>query len=169
MLPQLGVGGWMPRPRKDSADSARMIWPTARLAATIITGRALGSRWRSITRMAPAPTERVATMNSRDRSDSASARTRRLTLPQPTNAMMNDSVTAFGRSSVLSRMNRKIAGIERMMSTSRMGAVDQPRQRVAAQLVRPQQVAAARRPEQVRQVLVRGAVVGDIARDQRGE
>ena len=31
MFPQLGSGGWMPRPRKLSTDSSRMTWPTARV------------------------------------------------------------------------------------------------------------------------------------------
>ena len=44
MLPQLAVGGWTPRPMKSRAASRRMIWPTPRLAATIITGSTLGSR-----------------------------------------------------------------------------------------------------------------------------
>ena len=36
MLPQLAIGGWMPRPKKLSTDSNRMMLPTDRVVATII-------------------------------------------------------------------------------------------------------------------------------------
>ena len=42
MLPQEGVGGWMPRPRKLSAASVRIALATPSVAATMIAGSAVG-------------------------------------------------------------------------------------------------------------------------------
>ena len=120
MLPQLGVGGWMPRPRKSRAASIRMIWPTPRLAATISTGSTFGSRWRTINRASRAPIDLVARMKSRCLTDSTSPRTRRATLPHPTEATIAASVNAFGRNRMDIKMKRKIAGIASTVSTSRI-------------------------------------------------
>src|SRR6185437_12331713 len=46
MLPQLGFGGWMPRPRNESPLSSKMALPTPSVMATIAGPSALGSTWR---------------------------------------------------------------------------------------------------------------------------
>src|SRR6266852_5156855 len=120
MLPQLGVAGEMPRPRKSRAASMRTTEPRYRLPKTISTWSTLGSRWRRIRRRSSAPRERVATMKSRARTDSTSPRTSRAMLPQPTDAMISASVMVLGLNSIDIRMKRKIAGTARMMSTKRI-------------------------------------------------
>jgi hypothetical protein len=60
MLPQDGVGSWMPSPRNDSADSVSIAPPTPNVAATITGPIALGKIWRHIKRCVEAPTARAA-------------------------------------------------------------------------------------------------------------
>ena len=110
----------MPRPRKSRAASMRMICPTPRLAATISTGRTLGSRWRTIRRESLAPIDLVARMKSRCFTDSTSPRTRRATWPHPTEATIAARVIGFGRIRIDIRMKRKMAGIASTVSTTRM-------------------------------------------------
>ena len=43
-FPQLGVGGWMPSPRKLSVVSARMAAPASRVAATMSGAREFGNK-----------------------------------------------------------------------------------------------------------------------------
>src|SRR5713226_11400 len=58
MPPQDGVGGWMPRPRKESVASSTMARANSRVAITTIEESTLGSTWRSTTR-ASEPAESV--------------------------------------------------------------------------------------------------------------
>ena len=53
MLPQLGKGGRMPRPRNDSAASARMAPPMPSVAITISGPRMLGRTWVNMMRRSP--------------------------------------------------------------------------------------------------------------------
>ena len=83
MLPQLGVGGCTPRPRKLSPASSRIAFAMPNVAATITGARAFGSMWRKMMRPFDAPTVRLASTNSRSRSDRNSARTIRAIGGQP--------------------------------------------------------------------------------------
>ena len=53
MLPQLGKGGRMPRPRNDSAASERIAVPMPSVAITISGPRMLGSTWVNMMRRSP--------------------------------------------------------------------------------------------------------------------
>src|SRR6185437_1513754 len=53
MLPQLGKGGRMPRPRNDSAASERIAVPMPSVAITISGPRILGSTWVNMMRKSP--------------------------------------------------------------------------------------------------------------------
>src|SRR5450759_442952 len=77
MLPQLGVGGLTPRPRKLSEDSRMIAPPTPRVAPTMIGAIALGKIWRKTMRRSRSPTMREATMYSSSRMDSTVPRTTR--------------------------------------------------------------------------------------------
>src|SRR3712207_8093347 len=66
MLPQEGAGGWMPRPRKLSAVSARIAPPTESAAATSTGPATLGATWRSSTRASVAPDTRAAATRSEE-------------------------------------------------------------------------------------------------------
>ena len=84
MLPQLAIGGWMPRPRNDSTLSNRMMLPIDSVVETMIGEATLGSRWTHMIRALPAPSARAAVTNSRVLSDSVAPRTSRATVVQPT-------------------------------------------------------------------------------------
>ena len=77
MPPQVGVGGWTPRPRKDSADSMTMTRAMSRVATTSHGVKAFGSTWRRTTRPSRLPRAMAACTNSRSRMDSTSPRTTR--------------------------------------------------------------------------------------------
>jgi hypothetical protein len=79
-LPQLGVGGWMPRPRKLNVVSARMAAPASSVAETMSGASELGKRWRSMTRQREAPRHCAASTNSCSRNDSTALRARRAAL-----------------------------------------------------------------------------------------
>ena len=64
MLPQVGVGGWIPSPRYDSADSVRIAFATPSDAETMIAGIAWGRTWRRMIRSSRAPSVRAAVTNS---------------------------------------------------------------------------------------------------------
>ncbi len=98
----------MPRPRKLSTDSNRMMLPTDSVVATMIGETTLGRMCTAMMRHGPAPIERAAVTNSRARMRSASARTSRATVVQPNSATMttmryrltsSDCATAGGRPS----------------------------------------------------------------------
>ena len=74
MFPQAGVGGWMPRPRKDRNDSRMITRATCSVAMTTIADIRLGRIWRKMIRRWLIPRARPAVMNSRSRIDSVSAR-----------------------------------------------------------------------------------------------
>ena len=77
ICPRLGVGGWMPRPRKLSAASNTITTGRCRVASTSTVGRTFGSTCCARIRTSEAPTARAAAANSRSRKDRTSARTTR--------------------------------------------------------------------------------------------
>ena len=89
MLPQLGIGGWMPRPKKLSTLSNLITSPTASAVATRIGEIVLGRTWNSITRQGGAPMATAARTKSRDLSDSVAARTSRATVVQLNSAVIS--------------------------------------------------------------------------------
>ena len=50
MLPHAGVGGWIPRPRKDRNDSRTITWATWSVAMTTMGETRFGRIWRKISR-----------------------------------------------------------------------------------------------------------------------
>ena len=79
MLPQVGAGGGTPRPRKDSALSARMTQPNMDVASTVSGAMQFGSTWRHIVYSSELPSTREDSMNSFSRRDSTVPRTMRVT------------------------------------------------------------------------------------------
>lgn len=75
--PQLGAGGWVPSPTKDSAASARTA--NARLTEvwTMIGGAAFGRTWRNSSRRSEAPIERDARTYTLSRTPSTAERVTR--------------------------------------------------------------------------------------------
>ncbi len=69
MFPQVGVGGWIPNPRKESADSARMAVAMSRVTLTMTGPMAFGSMWENMIRRFDAPAARAASTNSFSRKD----------------------------------------------------------------------------------------------------
>ncbi|PYP09224.1 MAG: hypothetical protein DMD59_09660 [Gemmatimonadetes bacterium] len=121
MLPQVGSGGLMPIPRKDSDASSRSTFPTPSAAETMIGAAAFGRTWRKITRPLPAPSARAATTKSRCRSESTSARTSRLVPNHDVSPMaMTSAVNGrpSHRATAISRM--KMRGRARPTSTPRI-------------------------------------------------
>src|SRR5690606_28867079 len=74
IAPQVKSGGCMPRPRKLSADSARMTVAKSMADIVISVGTTSGAIWRSRMRAELAPIDRAALTNMRSRSSSTSAR-----------------------------------------------------------------------------------------------
>src|ERR1051326_6857954 len=99
MLPQDGVGGWMPSPRNDSADSVRISVPTSIAERTITSGKTLGSTCCTINRIWLAPSTRAAVTNSRSLSDSVCPRTNSDTVGHDSSPRMITSVNAEGLTS----------------------------------------------------------------------
>ena len=60
MLPQLGCGGGMPKPRKLTDASASMLPPTETVNSTIIGATICGATWRARMRRVLAPVARAA-------------------------------------------------------------------------------------------------------------
>ena len=77
MLPQVGVGSVMPRPRKLSIDSVRIAAGTRSVQRTMTGSMPFGSTWRSRMRPVLAPAARAASTYSRSRTASAAARVTR--------------------------------------------------------------------------------------------
>ncbi|OGO71304.1 MAG: hypothetical protein A3H36_01645 [Chloroflexi bacterium RIFCSPLOWO2_02_FULL_71_16] len=76
--PHDGCGGWEPRPRNESAASARIAKAVARDACTMSAFDALGKMCRRTMRSVGTPTMRAARMKSRSRSESTWPRVRRV-------------------------------------------------------------------------------------------
>src|SRR5713101_10218676 len=74
-LPQLAVGGWIPKPRNDSVLSTRIASATTSVAFTMMGPRQLGNTWRRMMRVFDAPIARDASTNSRSRNDRVAPRT----------------------------------------------------------------------------------------------
>src|SRR6185503_11481002 len=68
--PQLGVGGWTPRPRNDSDDSAMMAPATPSVAAMTTGATTLGKIWLMSILTSPLPNARSACTNSSSRTTS---------------------------------------------------------------------------------------------------
>lgn len=79
MVPRLGAGGWMPRPRKDSTASPRIAAGMATVACTRITEVALGRMCRASTQRSLAPSTTAAATKSSDLRRRVSERTTRIT------------------------------------------------------------------------------------------
>ena len=77
MLPHVTTRSGTPMPRKLSVASSTTMLPTAKVATTMAGETTLGSTWRNMMRVSPAPAARVASTNSRPRRASVSPRTRR--------------------------------------------------------------------------------------------
>ncbi len=78
MVPQEGVGGCTPSPRKERPASRTIVSPIPSVAATITGAIVFGMRWRTTRRARERPRARPACMNSRSLRLSTSPRTSRV-------------------------------------------------------------------------------------------
>ena len=74
MLPQVGISGGTPRPRKLSAASEMIAEAMENVPITTADGNRFGKIWRRMMRVCLAPSDRAASTNSRVRSESACPR-----------------------------------------------------------------------------------------------
>src|SRR5579863_6953373 len=87
MLPQLAVGGWMPRPRNDSVASNTTAAGIYKVASTRTGASRFGRMSMNMMRNGPAPSDLAASMYSFSFSDSVWPRTIREMPAQETNAI----------------------------------------------------------------------------------
>jgi len=120
MLPQDGVGGCTPRPRKLRDDSMSIAPPTPSTAETKTGAIALGRMCLKIIRVSRAPTALEAITKSRSLSVRNSARTRRLTPIQPVMPMIIMMFQMDGSSTAMTARMRNIVGKQSIMSTKRI-------------------------------------------------
>ena len=128
MLPQVGVGGWTPNPRKLNPDSVMMELATRRVAATMIGLAALGSICRTMIRPWPAPRAFAASTNTCSFNERNDARTSRATVIQDSKAIASTMAstpprrngTGKLRSSRIRMISKKSAGIDSIKSVNRI-------------------------------------------------
>ncbi len=94
IVPQLGVGGWTPRPRKLSDASAIIAPAMPSVAWTMTEGNAVGSTCRTTIRAERAPSARAACTYSSSRARSTCPRTRRA---YPTHPITHSARMTFVR------------------------------------------------------------------------
>src|SRR5271167_5016823 len=87
MSPQLGVGGWMPRPRKERVASKTMAVGMYSVASTSTGASRFGRMSTNMMRNGPAPSDLAASMYSFSFSDSVWPRTIREMPAQEKNEM----------------------------------------------------------------------------------
>ena len=87
ITPQLGVGGWAPRPRKLRADSISSALDAMTAEKTITLPAAFGHMCLNAIRIPLAPTARAASTNSIDLRLRTSPRTSRANMPNLASAM----------------------------------------------------------------------------------
>src|SRR5437879_108782 len=83
IAPHDGYGGGMPKPRNDSADSARITVPSPMVARMMIVAITLGSTYSSTMRRWPDPTARAASTYGFAITDNAAPRITRDALAAP--------------------------------------------------------------------------------------
>ena len=116
MFPQLGCGGWMPKPRNDSPLSRRIALPTPSVVATMAGPSALGSAWRQRTRYGRAPSAVAASTYGCTRTPSTSPRTSRATPIQPVAMSTTTTVVRPGRQRAAHTRRSTSLGIARSAS-----------------------------------------------------
>jgi DNA-binding CsgD family transcriptional regulator len=109
-FPHVGVGGWIPHPRKDRADSARMAFAINRVTLTVIGPRALGSIWEKMIQRFDPPEARAAMTNSFSRKDRKTPRTI-LAVGIHRNRMRVAATLASPASKTVDTMRRTLAGL----------------------------------------------------------
>ena len=122
MLPQLGVGGCTPRPRKDSPLSSRIALPTPRVAATTAGPSAFGSTWRQSRRGDGTPSAVAASTYGRARTPSTSPRTSRATPIQPVATRITTTVFSPGVHNAATSSSRISRGIASSASATAIRA-----------------------------------------------
>src|SRR3954468_2004092 len=120
MAPQLGVGGWAPRPTKESAASAMMAPAIPSVAAMITWLRTLGRRCRRSTRWSWAPRAFAARTYSEPLRTRTWDRTRRAMPAQPTAPITTNTIRSDGETAAATAMSRSSVGNARVTSASRM-------------------------------------------------
>ncbi len=120
MLPQLGLGGCTPIPRKDKALSPRIVPATSTIATAVSSGAKCGSTCRVTVHRVPAPRARLATTNSRSFMAAACVFTSLATPGQA--VMLSATMTGVMPSphTPMMRMARRISGKANMASVRRI-------------------------------------------------
>src|SRR5262249_26816437 len=113
IAPHDGYGGGTPKPRNESADSARMTAPSPIVARMMIVAATFGSTWRTMMRVWPQPMARAASTNWFCITPSAAPRmtrelvaaammateTMRFSRPGPSTAITERMMTRYGNES----------------------------------------------------------------------
>src|SRR5262249_20946651 len=113
IAPHDGYGGGTPKPRNESADSARMTAPRPIVARMMIVAATFGSKWRTMMRACPQPMARAASTNwlcitlsvapriTREFVAAAMMATEmmRLSRPGPSTAITDKMMTRYGNDS----------------------------------------------------------------------
>jgi len=119
-LPQLGVGGWTPKPRNPKADSRITAWAIPRAAITINEGSVLGSTCLSMVYLAGAPILREASTNSFSFTTSVSPLTIRIKVGNWTNTITIMMLDNPGPIAAIRAIPKRIDGKAIMMSVLRI-------------------------------------------------
>src|ERR1700733_1264716 len=106
MLPQLGVGGWMPRPRKDRVDSKTMALGMYSVAMTRTGASRFGRMSRNMIRNGPAPSDLAASMYSFSLMDRVWPRTIRAMPAQEKKVTMTMMIVRLGPNTAASAIAR---------------------------------------------------------------
>src|SRR5215469_65728 len=96
MLPQLAVGGWMPRPRKDSVDSKTIAAGIDNVARTSTGAMRLGMMWTNMIRHGLAPSDLAASMYSFSLIDRVWPRTMRAIAAHEKNEITEMTIVRLG-------------------------------------------------------------------------
>ena len=137
MLPQLGRGGWMPRPRNDSVDSSRIRAPSWAVATTTSGASTFGSTSRKASRSGPAPSARAASTDSCSRTSSTEPRTVRACTAQLRSARTPSRVATLAPSTAMNPIASSSEGNASWMSAARITSASATRPPKPARRPRP--------------------------------
>ncbi|MNC56400.1 hypothetical protein D3C75_1059930 [compost metagenome] len=119
MLPQSAVGGWIPRPRNDSALMNRKTKQKRKPNSAIKGAAALGSTSRLTSHHSPSPRNRAASTKSWTTTVMATARDRRNTRVASSSAITSTSEVAVVPTTLRISKAKISCGMAMRMSTTR--------------------------------------------------
>jgi hypothetical protein len=120
MLPQVGVSGGMPMPRKESTASIRIALAQTKVPCTISAGTVFGRMWRTSSTGVRVPAMMAASTYGSSRTESTIERTRRTTRGISGTMIATMTLSNPARNSETSAIASRIAGIAISPSISRI-------------------------------------------------